>query len=207
MAMKSEQVSDNVEIGQVGNDGDIKNLMDDLYDLLQGEIDEEIQLNSIEEDEEPVEEDEEINSGSQKLVMMKPQKVKKKLRRKFSKKKMYLEEAELKMSSGDLKGAEKYLRKAFTMDPENYLINYNLGNTLQELGKLNESQLFYDKAITIEESKYEPWLQLGIILMERDPPDLHEAMVFLKHAQELSDDDSEIDQQIEICKEMIEQNN
>lgn len=201
MEASDENISGNGT--EVSGPGDIKNLMDDLYDILQKEIDEEVGESEQDTEEEPVDEETEVGEGSQKAIMMKPQRVK---MNRYSKEKMYVEEAEIKMKSGDLKGAETYLKKAYTLDPDSYLINFNLGKTLQELGVLNESQLYYDKAITIEDSRYEPWFRMGVISMEKDPPDLNEALVFLKHSRKLSDDPEEIDEHIGICKDLMERN-
>jgi tetratricopeptide (TPR) repeat protein len=210
-ASKTELVKK--EFGRMKSDNDhIRSLMEDLYDALLNEMDE---ITYADDQEEKIEKPEEIpHPPDPPRRQVAQEAVKKRLVVKNGNggkaseldEVDYIQLYEQRLNAGDLKGAQIALKNAHKLEPESYKINYDLANIYMELGELNHAQIFFDRALSIHDDRYEPWYNLGRISMEKKPPDLMEALIFLKQALKVSPDNEEIIENIDLCREMIEEN-
>ena len=89
-------------------------------------------------------------------------------------------------NSGELRQAEKFLRKAIKIKPDFANAYSNLGNTLKALGSLKEAEIFLRKAIEIKPDFAIARSNLGSIL--GDLGKSKEAELFLRKAIEINPD-------------------
>jgi len=69
------------------------------------------------------------------------------------------------IQNGNYEDAIELLKRAVTIEPENYMIWFNLGITLRDCNKLEESRLALEKAHSINEEDIEILDTLAIICM------------------------------------------
>ncbi len=64
--------------------------------------------------------------------------------------------------------AEAHFRKALSLEPSRAVIHYNLGKTLQVMGRLPEAEACYREAIRLKPGMEAAYTNLGIVLLEQD---------------------------------------
>jgi Flp pilus assembly protein TadD len=91
-------------------------------------------------------------------------------------------QAENAIQKGDFAGAETLLKKALDTDPNNYQAWFDLGFTLNRLGRSDESIAAYRKSVAAKPEVFESNLNLGLMLVRTNNPDAEQ---FLRAATTL----------------------
>lgn len=100
---------------------------------------------------------------------------------------------------GDLDKAGIMIEKALEKNRNNLKMNKLMGKILFESGRNQESQRYFDRALTLNNLDPEPWLYLGIISLNSDPPNKMEALIFLQQARKLDPGNPAIDEYLLQC--------
>jgi tetratricopeptide (TPR) repeat protein len=91
-------------------------------------------------------------------------------------------QAEDAIQKGDFANAESLLKKAIDKDPNNFQAWFDLGFTLNRLGRADESIAAYRKSVAAKPDVFESNLNLGLMLVRANNPD---AVQFLRAATTL----------------------
>jgi Flp pilus assembly protein TadD len=80
-------------------------------------------------------------------------------------------QAEDAIQKGDFADAESLLKKALDKDPNNFQAWFDLGFTLNRLGRADESIAAYRKSVAAKPDVFESNLNLGLMLVRANHPD------------------------------------
>ncbi|MBI4387436.1 MAG: tetratricopeptide repeat protein, partial [Candidatus Omnitrophica bacterium] len=94
----------------------------------------------------------------------------------------------------DFEKALQSYQTAYQIDPKRFLIVFKIAHTSQLMNRPGEAIQFYQEAISLEPENYQPYLNLGILLLEKNDS---EGVSYLKKSLERAPDQPQ--------KEIIEQ--
>lgn len=97
-----------------------------------------------------------------------------------------IQDAEDRITGGEMDGGILTLERALKRDPKNYRLAFYLGQTFYMRGDLKKSLGFFRKALTVNPDDYECNLYVGLVL--NDMGEIEEAVRYLNAAIEISPD-------------------